>query len=267
MNPAHETANTVTALPGTIGFTGDNNSGTPTTQFDINASKVILTDTYNRAIVVDGSSKTINFSSTGANALDTGAFTTNTWYYLYFIYNPTTATLAGLASTSATSPTMPSGYTYKVRVGAIRSLTFSASTQLNRTSIRGKKAVYKVVAGTATPNLPKLSAGSTGSVTIPTWTSVSTSNFVPTTATHIDVILNGLAATGAFSICAPNSGYDNYLSTSNPPPIANNAGAAGNNTPTVKGEIQLESTNIFFASSATNASLWCYGWTDAVNNG
>jgi hypothetical protein len=59
---------------------------------------------------------TINFGTTGANALDTGALATNTWYHCYVIAK-TDGTTASLGSLSATSPTMPSGYTLKRRVG------------------------------------------------------------------------------------------------------------------------------------------------------
>jgi hypothetical protein len=59
---------------------------------------------------------TINFGTTGANALDTGALATNTWYHC-FVIAKTDGTVAALGSTSATSPTMPAGYTYKRRIG------------------------------------------------------------------------------------------------------------------------------------------------------
>jgi len=54
---------------------------------------------------------TLNFASTGANGLDTGAIAASTFYGLYWIYNPGSNTWASLASLSFTAPTLPSGYT------------------------------------------------------------------------------------------------------------------------------------------------------------
>lgn len=66
-----------------------------------------------------GSIVTSDISGNGAvNSLDTGSVASNTWYYIYVISNGTNT--GALYSLSATSPTMPSGYTYKMLVGAVR---------------------------------------------------------------------------------------------------------------------------------------------------
>lgn len=55
---------------------------------------------------------TLNFGSTGANGLDTGAIAASTFYAIYAIYSPTSNTWATLASlNTAYAPTLPSGYT------------------------------------------------------------------------------------------------------------------------------------------------------------
>lgn len=65
-------------------------------------------------------------------ALDTGAIATHTWYHVYVIKTTDGATTDVLLSTSATSPTMPAGYTFKRRIGAMKtdaSSQFLAFTQ------------------------------------------------------------------------------------------------------------------------------------------
>jgi hypothetical protein len=96
---------------------GTNNSGTPNSQFDIDADEVILKDTDGRAYLASNVNLTANIAASGANGLDTGAEANSTWYYLWVIYNGTT--VASLISTSSTAPTMPSGYTYKALVGFV----------------------------------------------------------------------------------------------------------------------------------------------------
>ncbi len=65
-----------------------------------------------------GAATTLDTSTTGANALDTGTLAGETHYYIWRIHNGTT--MAFLMSTSTTDPTMPSGYTFKQLVGAWR---------------------------------------------------------------------------------------------------------------------------------------------------
>lgn len=57
-------------------------------------------------------SNTLNFGSTGANGLDTGAIAASTFYAIYAIYNPSSNTWATLASLNAAyAPALPAGYT------------------------------------------------------------------------------------------------------------------------------------------------------------
>jgi hypothetical protein len=62
----------------------------------------------------------VDITASGAGGLDTGAEGASTWYYLWVIWNPATGTVKGLFSTSSSAPTMPSGYTFKLLVGAAR---------------------------------------------------------------------------------------------------------------------------------------------------
>lgn len=54
------------------------------------------------------------------NGLDTGARAADTWYHIWWIAKTDLSAADILFSTSATAPTMPSGWTYKRRIGAVK---------------------------------------------------------------------------------------------------------------------------------------------------
>jgi hypothetical protein len=190
-------------------------------------------------------SSTINFATTGANALDTGSIATSTWYAIWVIAKPD-GTTAGLASTSATSPTMPSGYTYKARVGWVRSS--SSVAQLYGTWQFGRRAQYVLGLGALSAMPQMINAGSA------TYASASVSNFVPTTASEI-YFTAANATVSAFNAIAPNNGYATTLSTTSPPPF-------GGETRQISGTFVLESTNVWYVSSSGTLVAFCNGWVD-----
>lgn len=57
---------------------------------------------------------------TAAGALDTGAIANSTWYHVWLIMRPDTGVVDVLVSLSATAPTMPTNYTFKRRIGAMK---------------------------------------------------------------------------------------------------------------------------------------------------
>lgn len=81
-----------------------------------------------------------NTASGGVNALDTGAWATNTWYAVWAICNAEGSSRGYLASLSATSPTMPVGYTRKRRIGWIR--TTGTATNLQKFRQVGNVALW-----------------------------------------------------------------------------------------------------------------------------
>lgn len=204
-------------------------------------------------------SGTINLGTTGANALDTGTIAIDTWYAIHAIAKDD-GTTALLASTSATTPTMPSGYTYSGRIGWVR--TIHASATLYGTWQLGRRAQY-IVGLAQTSALPGIFAGAVGtySDTAPVWQAESISSVVPTTASVIDFILtnrynNGVAAN---LITAPNNSYGGPRGT-NPCWNYFDSGTVGTQTVSML----LESTNIYFASSATGGGALATGWTDNI---
>jgi hypothetical protein len=161
--------NLMLARTGFRNLTGINNSGTPTTQYDIAADEVVLTNSSGQAIVKLASGTLTNNISTAGSAANgrdqSGAFTNPSWVHFWMIYNPTTDTLASLSSASATAPTLPTDYTHKAYVGAVY---YDGS--LHVTYIRGRDAFYKT-------SRTALSAGTATSDT-----SVSVSTLVPPNA-------------------------------------------------------------------------------------
>jgi len=126
------------------GLRGQNNTGTPDTQFDMSADLVQLWNPSNHAITIRTATGTLtnNISTAGpaANGRDqAGAFSAESWLHFYFIWNGTT--LATISSTTAppTGPTLPTGYTHWAYAGAIR---LNGSSALIRTRMRGARCWY-----------------------------------------------------------------------------------------------------------------------------
>ena len=199
-------------------------------------------------------SKTINLANSGANGLDTGSVATSTWYYLWVIAKED-GTVDGLGSTSSTSPTMPSGYTFKALIGAVRTKTGSAV--LVGTIQYGRHARLTA------PPLPQMIGGASGNPSSgPTFTAVAWANYAPAIASQIYVSLWVYvgAESGAGAVCAPNSSYGTAQSaTSSPPMTCGFVNASPYETKS--GYIMLEhSTNIYYASNATQSALRAAGW-------
>lgn len=147
------------------------------------------------------SQKTVDISTTGANALDTGTATSNTWYYVYVIKNPSTNTTAGLFSASSSSPTMPSGYTKKRRIGSVR-YTPSGIAQF---VCMGQGRTRHVEWMGDISNLQALTSGS-----VTTFTDVSLASYVPTISTLANLMII-TTVSGIQLLIRPNGGTQNSV--------------------------------------------------------
>lgn len=214
-------------------------------------SNTAVTVTADRAILLSGSgattvstvSLTLGTGTSGANGLDTGSIATSTWYSVWIIYNG--STVAGLLSTSATSPTMPSGYTYKMRVGWVRT---DGSSNLWRTIQYGNRAQW--VATTSEYQI--MTSGNQSS-----WFAVATGSYVPTTATQIIVAVYHPNDSGR-AFVAPN----NALSTTYGMFGIGANGVYGIEG-TAQGSMNLESSNIYYyATGGGGSKLYAQGWID-----
>jgi hypothetical protein len=227
------------------------------------ADEIIVENISNAYQTLRNVSLTIAGTSVGANALDNGTIAASTWYSVWVIWNGTTT--AGLLSLSATAPTMPSGYTHKARVGWIR--TDASGNKYPLSFIQfGRKVQYKVVTSSNVANIPILASGAAGNVSTPTWVAVGIGNYVPSTASQIDVLLN--AVNQNVAMAAPNNAYGAYTSTTNPPPMSmasttQGTANAGFGWSYMTRMMTIESANIYWASGG-NGLLAAMGWEDNI---
>ena len=228
-------------------------TGNAAVDVDADAATVFAAD--GRAYTLRSVDLSLNLASTGANGRDGGSEAANTWYHVFIIYNPATNAVAGLLSASATAPTLPSGYTAWRLVGAVRN---NGSSNLFRTLKRGNRTVYLL--GTNPTVHRSMAAGAAGSFSPLTWAAVATGDFVPPTATEIDVHAV-LAGSNQAVIVAPNNSYGGTVSADAPPPLVLSSAASGNGY-SARGTFLLESTDIYWVSSTGNGNLMCLGWTD-----
>lgn len=224
-----------------------NNGVTPNTKMDITATEVVMDNGSGGNYYTESyGTCTINFSVNGAGGLDTGTIGVNSWYYLYAI--STGSTNSCLASLSSSAPTMPAGYGFKVRLGAVLTVT----SVLTRIMQRGNTAHY--IIGT-TPASPYTIAGpgTAGNCTTPTWVSAAWNNVLAPTATRLHVTV--ITSTNAIVAVAPNGAYPSsgYL-------CSVYTGATSSWC-----ELIPESTSLSWCSNGAGGALLAFGWTDAVN--
>ena len=252
-----------TPLGGAVGLTIQNNAATPDTKVDVAADQVVMLNTSGVSISALSVSVTINATVNGANGLDTGALATSTWYNIWLISNGTVT--AALASLSATAPTMPSGYTYKVRMGAMKT---DGSSKFLRSVQLGSWVQYKVVSATNTAAIPNIANGAAGtpSATAPTYAAASVTGVVPPTATHIAVQAMAQYGNNTFVRVqvAPNAAYSGGSSSNGP--YYDNENSGGTGAPnTACFVMQLEAATIAWTSGGTGGAINCPGWKDKVN--
>lgn len=142
-----------------------NNVSNPAYQVDIIADYLVLESSDSALRYLSSISETVSIAVSGAGGLDAGSEAASTWYYLWIIYNNTTLDTSSLLSLSSTSPTMPSGYDFKILVGAIYndgSSNFLTFYQRN--------------------NRVRCNTGNTSGLTVAATASLDISAFVPLTA-------------------------------------------------------------------------------------
>ncbi len=225
-------------------------------------SAVLIDPAGNVPIYVTAVSGTINTSvgtvTSTADGMDGEATPTSAWAYIYLISNGTTT--AGLVSTNATTPAMPSGYTYRVRVGAMR---FSAASQLMAQKIFGDKANYFPTAATNTLTFPQVLTQASGAQVWPV--TVSLASFVPPTATHATILVGGTTNVVVAVSSSGQTGGNVAAIGTNPSELV--ISTVESLAQTV--EIALNGgTNIFVGASVGGGAVWAIavvGWKDKVN--
>lgn len=229
------------------------------TTLSVTADGVVMSDGTSY-ITRPVASPAVNLGTNGGLDALQGSLTiaANTIYSVWAIAK-VDGTTKVLVNTSDTVVTFPTGYTLKALLGHVR--TTSGSANLMGTRQRGKKVRY--IVGLAQTTVPViLISGASGNITTPTWTSVSLSGLIPSSAiiATLSVSSNGVA--NGIAMAAPSNSYGGAASTSNPPPLL----VGASSSPAIQGyvaamgEFLLESTNVYYAASGGTLTL--LGWEE-----
>lgn len=248
LNPVIQSTSSVAApLCGANGLSIVSDATSPNTIIDVAMATGVTVNPIGNILNRSNVAFNINFTTIGANGLDSGSFAASNIYYLYLIDNG--ATPAGLASLSATAPTLPTGYAYKCRIGAIPS---DVSTHLYGFSQLGAQA-------TLTSNLsgtPFEVAALTGTCFV-TYTTETFSLFPPTASQMLILLtINSTSAVGSL----PLAGV-----------LGRNAigyRQVGNATTAANQQISLQpvgTNQIGYCSNSALNSMHIVGWTDSIN--
>ncbi|TPQ24944.1 hypothetical protein [Methylomonas koyamae] len=227
--------------------------------------QLLLRDTSGNVVLKQNLTLGVDLTALGVNGLDSGSNTANTNYMVYAIYNPTTDTVAALASTNSSNPIMPSGYTYKSRLGWVRSSSGAspAARYLYAIFKINRDVFFRVVAGTISAALPKLSSGTQGNPTTgPTFVPI-TSVMIPETAAEVEF----LAYNGGGAILMSTEGAGGVVnSTTNPSELSFTS------TNTECRSVVLPNRVIpagfsgqwYYAASSATAGLYLKGYRDSI---
>lgn len=153
------------------------NDSSPTTSVDIDAGS--CRDGYDTFDIVSESVLTADITTSGANGLDTGSETADTWYAIHVIDDSSNVNpVASLLSESHTDPVLPSGYDKFRYVGWVRN---NSSSNFLRFSVSGNGSFRHY---SYTDSLSGLQVFANQEPT--TWTTVSLDDYVPPTSVHFD---------------------------------------------------------------------------------
>lgn len=182
--PKGETGETGPSASGIINLTGANNSGAPTTKFDLTADAVLMRDASGSPLYKDAPGTLtcdVTVAGPAANGRDqAGAFSLSSWVHIHFI-GKLDGTTALIASASASAPAaLPAGYTYWKYAATVR---LNGSSQIVSGYIRGDTFFYQARQGILT----------NGNAT--SATAIDVSSYVPPNAKEYDVHLQYFGAT------------------------------------------------------------------------
>lgn len=199
--------------------------------------EIVVASAVNAYATLRGVSLSINSAGSGANGLDTGSLAANTWYSVWVIHDGTNT--AGLLSLSASAPTMPGGYTYKARVGWIRTDGTGNKYPLSFTQY-GRTVQWRVAAGSNVTAWPQMA-------TPMAWGPVGVSAFSPPSASSVRV-LSGSQGNSQNASVGPNSTAASQTA------LLACGGGANYFIGMFVTDIQLESSNIYFSGNAVGLS-------------
>ncbi len=255
------TSANVGSVCGAQGLIVANNVGTPNTSIDVVYDQIVMINATGTPIYRPGDALTFTIDTTtgnvtsAANGMDGEVPPVDDWMYIWAIDNG--LAVAGLATLSATVPNLPAGYTYKCRLGAMR----TAASILKRSLQLGNRAQYRVVTGSNTAAYPIAHTGVYGAgFNTPPYTLLSIADYVPPTATSVQLELANAAAGAAGNAVSPNLSTGAANSAVNPPPCLNNASMG------VQCDLVLETPQtVYYAAGGGGNTLPVIGWRDKVS--
>lgn len=210
--------------------------------------------------VLNGVNLSFSGGKLGANGLDSGVLAASSWYSLWVIWNGVAT--AGLLSLSATEPHLPAGYTHKARVGWVRTDSTLNKYPLGFSQV-GKRVQYRAGTDNNVPVLPVMASGSGGtySLTTPIWAAVSTLSVMPSTASTITLNISRASGGGGAAVAvAPNSSYRGCQTLH--PAFFDQANVTNWGNVTIS--MIVESSNIYWTSTAIGGVIACAGWEDEL---
>jgi hypothetical protein len=165
----------------------------------VTADRVVLENANGFQKVFNSINITIDITASGALGIDTGSEANSTWYHIWII-GQADGTKSGVLSTSTTAPTLPSGYTFYGYVGACYNTSSGDLLEMCQTN---NSATFENGAFSA--------ALTDGSAT--SYTSISLSSFIPSTANHLIgsfVVRNTTGSASGLFIAATSGGLGLY---------------------------------------------------------
>lgn len=230
----------------------------------VTADELVLENSSGGFIKLDAVSLTATSGSiAGAvNGLDAGSWAFSTIYHLFAVYNPTTATKGLLWSLSPTAPMLPSGYTYWARIG--QNVTQSATSYwFLGGEQRGNEFKFLPNASGNVTGFPRLSSGSQGSASTPTYVTISLAAYIGSTISSVCLRL-GIGSANTQAALHPVSGGGAYGSLTNPPEMMITAASVTQLLSEVAW-MRISGTSVYyFNGDATYGALHLIGWKDEI---
>lgn len=228
----------------------------------LTADEIVLKDSTNTFRTFRTVSASINSAATGVNGLDINSTSASTWYAV-FVIGKADGTSAGLLSLSATDPILPTGYTFKARVGWVR--TDSTANKFLLPIVQfGKTVRYTPATGTNVTSYPIMATGTAGTVsgaTITAYAAVAVGNFVPPTACMIAVGMYAFSGTGQTQWAAVSPNNNTNIEAC-PIVVGHSTTATVSELDAGSAILALDTTNIYYVSGITTGRLTCQGWED-----
>lgn len=235
------------------------------------ADSVILANAAGDPTAVSTIAITLNTAATASATIDgmaSGATVANTWYGIYVWTNSTTGAkrvTGDSAYTTGLAPIPPAaGFDFWARRSAFRTDSTANKYPIGFTQ-SGDLYQPRVAAASNVPDSPILGSGVAGNPTVPTaWVALPVAG-VLAGPSAVSVRVSTMISNGAAIAVAPNNAHSgtNGASTDIGAPVGGVGQATAFLVASIS-EILLESSSIYWASSAAIGRVRFAGWRDAL---